>query len=157
MHRRAGFTLLELCLGVAIALMMVLIAVPSVQSVLEEQRLRRSFEEFDALVAKARSKSVDERRMYALVWQDEAIELRPIEKYDGQSDEVAESLPISKEREYTLERPAALGQNPPQFWAFWRSGACEPVIVNYKGPEGTWKARYDALTARRTILEEKLQ
>jgi len=158
MPRRDGFTLLELCLGVVIALMLVLIAVPSVRSVLEEQRLHRSFEAFDALVTKARMKSINERRAYALAWRDEGIELLPLEKKEGeQGGAEPETLPFSKEEEYALERPAAMGEKPPPIWTFWRSGACEPVIVSYTGPEGAWKARYDALTARRTILEERLK
>src|SRR6266478_8852662 len=107
MPRRDGFTLLELCLGVVIALMLVLIAVPSVRSVLEEQRLHRSFEAFDALVTKARMKSINERRAYALAWRDEGIELLPLEKKEGeQGGAEPETLPFSKEEEYALERPA---------------------------------------------------
>src|SRR4051812_33552559 len=50
MKRRDGFTLLEICLVVAIIVMVALIAVPSVSGVFAEERLRRSYDALDSLV-----------------------------------------------------------------------------------------------------------
>jgi prepilin-type N-terminal cleavage/methylation domain-containing protein len=47
MHVRAGFTLLEIMLAVAIGLLVLLIAVPSISGVLEERRLHAAMESFD--------------------------------------------------------------------------------------------------------------
>jgi Tfp pilus assembly major pilin PilA len=152
----AGFTLLEVCLAVAIGLLLTLIAVPSIRSVLEQERLHRTFEAFDGFVAKAQVRSVNERRTLALVWREEGIEMVGMEKQNGE-EAPAETFPVSKEQKFLIERPAALGPKPPAVWTFWRSGVCEPALITYEGPEGTWKARYDALTGRRTILEEQLK
>ena len=59
--RRAGFTLLELCLAIFIAVIIMLAAVPSIQGVVEEQRARKLFTQFDSLAtrrpARGRSRS----------------------------------------------------------------------------------------------------
>jgi prepilin-type N-terminal cleavage/methylation domain-containing protein len=157
MHRRAGFTLLELCLAVAIGLMLILIAVPSIHGVMQQQRLRAGLEAFDAFVSKAQVRSVSERRTVALIWRDEGIELVPMDKKFDEQEPAPEVFPFTKEQVYSLERPAALGEKPPAVWTFWRSGTCEPAIVSYKGPEGTWKIQFDPLTCHRTVLEENLQ
>jgi prepilin-type N-terminal cleavage/methylation domain-containing protein len=157
MHRRAGFTLLELCLAVAIGLMLLLIAVPSVRGVLQQRRLRAGLDAFDAFVTKAQVRAVNERRTMALVWQADEIALVPMDKIGDEPDQAPEIFPISKDEEWIVERPAAMGDKPPPVWTFWRSGACEPVIITYKGPVGSWKMQFDALTCHRTVLEEDLQ
>jgi prepilin-type N-terminal cleavage/methylation domain-containing protein len=155
MHRRAGFTLLEICLAVAIGLMLLLIAVPSIKGAMDAKRLHERMNEFDALVTKAQVRAVSERKTMALVWKHDAIELISLDK--AEEGEAPETFSVGKDQEYILERPAALTEKAPPIWTFWRSGACEPVIVTYKGPDGMWRAQYDALTARRTILEEQLE
>ena len=77
MKRRDGFTLLEICLVVAIIVMVTLIAEPSVSGLFAEERLRRSFDALDSLVRKAQARSVDERRAYMLAWKKDAIDLVP--------------------------------------------------------------------------------
>ena len=156
MKRRDGFTLLEICLVVAIIVMVALIAVPSVSGVFAEERLRRSYDALDSLVRKAQARSVDERRAYMLAWKKDAIELIPLEVRDGEEAPETERLQVGENEAYAIERPAALMKNPPPTWTFWRSGVCEPAIISYKGPNGTWKVKYDALTAHGTFLEEEI-
>ena len=158
MNRRAGFTLLEICLAVAICLLLVLIAVPSVRGVMAEQRLHATFEAFDGLVRKAQARSMDERRTYVLAWKKEAIELIPEETKEGETaPPQTERLSLGNGEDYAIERPAALAKNPEPVWTFWRSGVCEPAIVSYKGPLGTLTVRYDALTAHGTFLNEEVK
>lgn len=156
MHRRAAFTLLELCLAIAIGLLLLLIAVPSIKGALDAKRLHERMDEFDALVTKAQVRAVSERQTMALVWKHDAIELISLDKKAEEGD-APEVFSVGEKQEYILERPAALTEKAPPIWTFWRSGTCEPVIVTYKGPDGMWRAQYDALTAHRTILEENLQ
>src|SRR3954462_15693667 len=106
MNRRDGFTLLEICLAVAICLLLVLIAVPSVRGVMAEQRLHATFDAFDGLVRKAQVRSMNERRTYTLVWKKEGIDLVPLETKEGESAE-AESLAVGSGEDYAIERPAA--------------------------------------------------
>lgn len=153
-RREAGFTLLEICLAVCIALMIVLIAVPSVRGAMKEQQLHATFEAFDKLVHKAQARSIDERRTYALVWEKEGVQLVPMESKDGEAAGPQETLPMGDEVKYAIERPAAMGKEPDPIWTFWRSGVCEPAIIRYKGPSGSWMAKYDALTAHGTMIQE---
>ena len=52
-RNRAAFTLLELMLAISITIVVLLVAVPSVRGYVAEQRLRETFEKFDALARKA--------------------------------------------------------------------------------------------------------
>jgi prepilin-type N-terminal cleavage/methylation domain-containing protein len=158
MNRRDGFTLLEICLAVAISVLLVLIAVPSVRGVMAEQRLHATFDTFDRLVRKAQARSKSERATYALVWKKEAIELVPLDTKEGESASAeSEALSRGSGEDYAIERPAALTKNPEPVWTFWRSGVCEPAIISYKGPLGTWRVKYDPLTAHGTFLTEEVK
>src|SRR3954451_16087553 len=113
MNRRDGFTLLEICLAVAICLLLVLIAVPSVRGVMEERRLRDTHDKFDRFVRKAQARSIDERRTYALVWQKKSIDLVPWEAKEGETDAKPETLPVGDDEDYAIQRTAALVKDPP--------------------------------------------
>lgn len=156
MKRRAAFTLLEICFAIAIALLILLMAVPSIRGVMAERKLNQTYRAFDDLVAKAQTLSVTQRRTYALVWGKDEIALVALDKTDDTAPVEPEHYPVAEGEEYILERPAALAKDPPGFWTFWRSGACEPAVVTYNGPLGSWSVRYDALCARRTMLNEKV-
>lgn len=154
MSRRAGFTLLEICLAVAIGLMLVMLSVPSIRGILQQRRLQRVEGQFDDLVRRAQNRSVNERRTYGLVWTEDALKLVPEDRTDDAPPGELESLPIGKDQEYFIDRTAAMGKNPPPVWTFWRSGSCEPVTVSYRGPEGKWTAVYDPLTSQRLDITE---
>jgi hypothetical protein len=158
MTRRAGFTLLEICLVLFIGLMLITIAVPGISGVLREQQLKRSFDEFDTFVHKARTRSMEERRNYALVWDKKGIAMIAMETSDDDDpDAPEERFDLPKGNTITLERPNALMKDPPAEWVFWRSGLCEPVIVSYTGDAGTWSVRYDPLTVRGTFLDSSVK
>lgn len=155
MNRRDGFTLLEICLAITIALMVVLIAVPSVRGIIAQQRLHATFDAFDLLVRKAQARSMNERRTYALVWKKDGIELVPEDSKEGEeAPPQSERLGLGKGEDYAIERTAALAKKPGPVWTFWRSGVCEPATISYKGPLGVWTAKYDPLTAHGTVLNE---
>jgi hypothetical protein len=62
-------------------------------------------------------------------------------------------FPLGRGERVTIVLPAALVKNPPGQWTFWPSGICEPALIEYHGPGGTWLARYPALTARPEIIK----
>lgn len=161
LRARAGFTLVELMLAVAIAIVILLMAMPSLSGISQEKRLRESFERFDTLARKAQLKAVSEQRSWVLTWQPEGILLQPNEptpeeRLDPGASAAAESLPIGEEDKWTVERPAALlpPVQTPAEWIFWRSGTCEPLRVTYEGPEGWWTAVYNPLTGRGDITDQ---
>jgi type II secretory pathway pseudopilin PulG len=157
MSRRAGFTLIELCLSIGIALLLLTAAIPSIQGLFAEQQLRRTFDEFDELVRQAQARSTSERRDFVLVWDEKGVALQPDVPREGEENQDSVRLDFPEGASLVLERPAALGKEPPMEWIFWRSGNCEPAIVRYDGAPGSWVVKYDPLTTRGTFLEQMVK
>jgi prepilin-type N-terminal cleavage/methylation domain-containing protein len=152
MRRRDGFTLVELAIAIVILLVVMLLAVPSLTGVLADKRLRRTLDGVNSLVLQAQQKSISERRSYLIVWRDKQFALRPEGFLQGEDRKPAAVLGWQKGDSYTLSFPAALEDEPPSEWVFWSSGNCEPAVVTYRGNNGSWKAKYSALTARPELL-----
>lgn len=152
MQRRAGFTLIEIVLAIAVLMLVVGLAVPSVRGVLADRRLRRSLDEFNTMVRQAQERSMIERRSYLIVWRDKEFALRAEGLYRGEDPNPIATLAWRKGESYQLSFPAALEDEPPPAWIFWSSGNCEPAVVKYRGADGAWTAKYSALTARPELL-----
>jgi prepilin-type N-terminal cleavage/methylation domain-containing protein len=179
-HRRSGFTLMELMLAIAIALIVMMMVLPSLRGQTAQQRLQETFNHFDDLVRKAQAHAVAEQKAYTLSWQPGAILLlqddisrdndslnvdengNSINPADdaaaGDATSLAgavDTLTMGKDETYTLERSEALlpPDQTPAEWTFWRSGTCEPVLVHYAGPLGTWTAQYNPLTGHGEITD----
>ena len=152
MSRRAGFTLIEICLALLIGMCLMALAVPSISGMLREQRLRRSFEAFDGFVRTAQLKSITERRAYVMVWTDSGIELVPVERTETEPAE-PERFTFEQDQVFNIERPAALTKKPVAEWIFWKSGTCEPAVISFSGPAGKWVVNYNPLTARGVFVE----
>jgi len=146
-HRAAGFTLVELAIAVVIMVVLMMLAVPSMNGVLADRRLRRSLDGFNAIVREAQERSVAERRPYLIVWRDGKVGLRPEGLDRGENGEPVVKMKLGKNETFKVSFPAALVEAPPE-WIFWPSGNCEPAVVNYRGGDGSWTATYSALTAR---------
>ncbi len=158
MRRCDGFTLLEICLAIVIGLLLLGLAIPSITSLLDQQKLSKTFEDFDQLVREAQRRSVSERRSYVLRWDEEGVTVEPFEPATDEDPESEVSrFALDSGAEMTLERPAALEKEALKEWVFWRSGTCEPVMVGYASAVGTWLARYDPLTARANSVEQSLR
>ena len=158
MSRRAGFTLLEICLALFISLLLITLAVPSIASLLAEQKLKRTFDAFDTFVRTAREKSMTERRTYAMSWGEDGITLLPVERRD--TDDPAaepERFLFAEGESLTLTRPSALMKKPPAEWVFWRSGLCEEALITFTGAAGSWSVRYDPLTTHATFIDSEVK
>src|SRR6267143_2382470 len=148
MRRRDGFTLIEIAIAVVIAIVILSLAVPSLNGVLADRRLRRSLDDVNRLVLQAQERSISERRSYLIVWREKQFALRPEAFLQGEARKPVATLKWSKGDSFTLSFPAAIYEEPPSEWIFWPSGNCEPAVVTYRGANGAWKAKYSALTAR---------
>ncbi|MGZ4984138.1 MAG: prepilin-type N-terminal cleavage/methylation domain-containing protein [Chthoniobacterales bacterium] len=146
-----AFTLIEIAISIFILLLILMLAVPSMSGVLADRRLRRSLDAMNNLVRTAQERSVNEHRAYLIVWEKEQIILRAEAFGDGEEKAPLATLKVDRGDVFILNLSAALTENPPPEWIFWPSGACEPAIVSFKGNDGTWTARYSALTARPEI------
>jgi type II secretory pathway pseudopilin PulG len=149
----SAFTLIEIVIAISIMMLVLLLAVPSLNGVLADKRLRRSFDGFNDLVRQAQERSVAEHRAYLIVWRDKGVALRP--EIFAKKEKPAETaaLPLARGEVLTLTLPAALTKKPPGEWIFWPSGICEPAIVQFKGRDGTWRADYSPLTARAELVD----
>lgn len=153
MQRFRAFTLIEIALSIFILLLLLLLAVPSLTGVIASRRLKQSLDSFNQLVRQAQERSVTERRSYLIVWGKNIVVLRPEVFAEGDEEKPTSVFRLPKGNLLELSLPAALtGKHPPE-WVFWPSGNCEPAVVQFKGPAGTWKANYSPLTAQPDLTQ----
>src|SRR3954454_15490109 len=82
-----AFTLIEISISVFIMVMLLALAVPSLNGVMKDRRLRRSVDDLNRLVQLAQERSVTERRSYLISWQKEQLIVRP--EFFGKDEEEA--------------------------------------------------------------------
>jgi type II secretory pathway pseudopilin PulG len=148
MRRCRAFTLIEMVIAVFILMLVLLLAVPSLNGVIADKRLRRSLEGFNNLVRQAQERSVAERRAYLIVWREKEVVLRPEAFAKEEEPKVRSEFALAHGDVLKLTLPAALTKNPPAEWIFWPSGTCEPAVVEFNGRDGSWSAHYSAVSAR---------
>jgi prepilin-type N-terminal cleavage/methylation domain-containing protein len=152
MRRNSGFTLIELAIAVVILVIILLLAVPSMNGVLADRRLRRSLDDFSSLVRQAHERSVAERRPYLIMWRDGKVGVRAEAPAHGEDRGPVAVWKLNKGESMKVSFPAAMMEDPPLEWIFWPSGICEPAVVSFRGKNGGWTAKYSALTARAEIV-----
>jgi type II secretory pathway pseudopilin PulG len=155
-HTRAAFTLIEITLAIAIALIVFAVAIPAISGIVSDDPLEKTFRDFDLFVRQAQSRALAEHRDFLLIWEQDGITLEP-RVPTAEDGEAEVAMYAADGAKITLERPAALEAKPAGEWPIWRSGVCEPVRITYESDLGFWIAEYDALTARSRLvsLEQK--
>jgi len=152
-QRFRAFTLIEIALSIFILLLLLLLAVPSLSGVIANRRLKESLDGFNQLVRQAQERSVTERRAYLIVWGKSSVLLRPEVFTKDEEEKPTAVLRLPKGSWIKVSLPAALIGKPPAEWIFWPSGTCEPAIVQFRGPAGTWTADYSPLTAQPELTQ----
>jgi len=142
-----AFTLIEVVIAVFILVMLLMLAVPSLNGVLADKRLRRSLDGFNSLVREAQERSVSEHRAYLIVWGNKDVIVRPEAFAKDEERTAVATFSLEHGSTLTLSLPAALTKKQPGEWIFWPSGTCEPAIVHFEGHAGKWTETYSALTA----------
>ncbi len=153
MQRLRAFTLIEIALSIFILLLLLLLAVPSLSGVVANRRLKQSLDSFNQLVRQAQERSVTERRAYLIVWGKSSVVLKPEIFTKDEEEKATAVLRLPKGSWIKVSLPAALIGKPPAEWIFWPSGTCEPAIVQFRGPAGTWTADYSPLTAQPELTQ----
>ena len=147
-----GFTLIEICIVIFLAITLISIAMPSLTGQLARRRLQEASDRLDALATRARERSVTEGQPYLLVWEKGGgIALYPANATQAQRNQqgpVSELRPTASNEHYTLVRNASLTTNPAPVWTFWPTGNCEPVTVRYESSGGEWEAVFNPLSGR---------
>jgi prepilin-type N-terminal cleavage/methylation domain-containing protein len=151
---RRAFTLLELCVVMFIAVVIMGMALPSLTGQAAQNRLQKTFDRLDALVVEAQRRSVLEGKPHVLVWNQRGI-VRLYAAADAAREErrkvspLATLTPAEGSESYTLDRGASLSPGKPSSaWTFWPTGNCEPMTVRFDGAAGQWEAVYNPLSAR---------
>ena len=153
MQRFRAFTLIEIALSIFILMLLLMLAVPSLSGVIANRRLKQSLDGFNQLVRQAQERSVTERRAYLIVWGKSSVLLRPEVFTKDEEEKPTAVLRLPKGSWIKVSLPAALIGKPPAEWIFWPSGTCEPAIVQFRGPAGTWTADYSPLTAQPELTQ----
>jgi type II secretory pathway pseudopilin PulG len=150
-QRARGFTLIEIALAIFILMLLLMLAVPSFTGVIANRRLKESLDGFNNLVRQAQERSVTERRPYLIVWGNNNVVVRPEAFAEDEEAKAKAEFRTSRVGTLRLSLPMALMEKYPAEWIFWPSGACEPAIVRFQGPAGSWTANYSPLTGRPEI------
>ena len=153
MQRFRAFTLIEIALSIFILLLLLVLAVPSLSGVIANRRLKQSLDSFNQLVRQAQERSVTERRSYLIVWGKNSVLLRPETFAEGEEPKATAVFRLGKGSLLKLSLPVALADKHPAEWIFWPSGNCEPALVQFRGPAGTWTANYSPLTAQPELTQ----
>ena len=141
-----AFTLIEIIIAVAILTVVLLMAVPSLEGVIRDRKLRASLDGFNRLVRGAQERSVAEHRAYLIVWSDKEVILQPEAFAKDEEKNAVATFALEHGAILTLTLPAALSSKPAGEWIFWPTGTCEPAVVHFEGRAGTWTANYSPLT-----------
>ena len=153
MPRRNGFTLLEILLAIMIGMLLLAIAVPSISGMMRDQKLKETFTKFDDFVRQVQQKSIERGQTLVMVWEEGGITVAILDPSNPDDRTADEHFSFDDGAKWSLQRPAALVKKPVWEWPFWKSGACEPVIVNYEGSGGTWSAEYSGLTGHGKLTD----
>src|SRR5438034_11316428 len=97
MHRQRGFTLVEIVIAVFILLLLLTLAVPSLNGVLAHKRLHRSLDRFNELVRQAHKRSLAEHRAYLIVSNDAFITLQPAALLKTEPHEPIDTMAITRQ------------------------------------------------------------
>ena len=146
MRRFQGFTLVEIMIAVAILATVFFLAVPALEGVMADRKLRTSLDGFNKLVRQAQERSVSEHRAYLLVWTDKNVFVQPEALAKDEDQTPRATFELERGTALTLSLPAALSKKPSGEWIFWPTGTCEPATVQFTGRAGTWTASYSPLT-----------
>ena len=153
MQRFRAFTLIEIALSIFILMLLLVLAVPSLSGVFASKRLKQSLDGFNTLVRQAQQRSLLERRPYLIVWSKGRVLLRPEVFREDEEVKATAEFRLGKGSVLNLFLPGALVEKYPAEWIFWPSGNCEPAIVQFRGPVGSWTASYSPLTTQPEVTQ----
>ena len=149
-----GFTLIEICVVLFLAIMLISVAsAESFSGQMARRRLQEASDRLDELADRAREHSITEGRPYLLIWEKERVHHallpggQPPRPCATKPDPVSALTPTGSNEHYTLLRSASLTEHPAAEWTFWPTGNCEGVTVGYQSNYGvSGKPPYSPLT-----------
>jgi len=142
-------------MAVAIGMLMLSLAMPSLRGLFAEDRLRERMRQFDEFAGKAAELARTSHKEVRLCWEPEGVrmvqqEISPDDSANPQGG--GEFFTFEKDEELILSRVSARDPKAAWEWSFWPEGVREPVEVFYKGPGGSWSERFGALVPEPDVL-----
>jgi len=168
-HRRSGFTLIELMVGLGIAMLLIGAGLGAGKFWQANQALHKPMDEIKGMAKLANHRAIAEQRDWEIVLRADSLELRPkkaasdadqkfldtadekLKRKDGvQSVGLGEGVLLSVKRfgEDQWHKPN------PDYWVFQHSGICEPIQIRVEVGDRAIEAQFDPLTAGVQFEEE---
>jgi len=150
---QGGFTLLEICLALAMVVFLLGIAVPQITSWLTEERLRDPARDVELLARTARLRAIDTQKSWAVVIHPDSLSLalQPGEAPEDDGSPNAGDLSRAIPSEVSVETQAwgeTSFSSPAEVrWVFHPDGLCTPLTVRFTRGESRIALRFDPLTA----------
>src|SRR2546430_11598097 len=145
MQRQRGFTLVEVIIAVFILLLLLTLAVPSLNGVLADKRLHRSLNRFNELVRQAHERSLAEHRAYLIVWNDVEVSLQPAAFLKTEPHQPIDTIAIARQEKWRVEISAAVSKKAPEGRDFLGSGGCEASRIRFVSGDWRWAAEHSPL------------
>src|SRR5260370_7381226 len=99
-------------------------AVPSLEGVFTDRKLRASLDAFNKLVRQAQERSVAEHRAYLIVWGDKDVIVQPEAFAKEEEKKAVATFSLERGSALTLTLPAALTPNPAAHSCFLPTVPC---------------------------------
>jgi len=131
--RAAGFTLIELCMAMAITILVIGVAVLSISGVRDEDKLRR---------AAAIIETTARQNLLQALNSQQTVRMELTTGAFGAGEEFSGMLQVRRFGESVFRAPK-LGEA----WEFSPTGICEPIEVRVNGTAGQIEIGFDPLTA----------
>lgn len=146
----AGYTLIEICLALAVMAIIAVMAMPSTQGLLSEEHLRAVANQVSNLAREGQRRAVADGVPYAIVLDKNILYLAP---WGGEeATRLAKPIAAVKlEGAVLLELQSPQdGHSPAQtetFWVFQPDGLSDPMQVAIRSEKSWMIQRYSLLTA----------
>ncbi|MBP7949871.1 MAG: prepilin-type N-terminal cleavage/methylation domain-containing protein [Verrucomicrobiales bacterium] len=159
---RGGFTLLELMIVMAIAVLLVGIGAKGMGAWDDSAKLRRPLDEMKVLAKKAWHRAIAEQRDWEIVIKPRSLELRPKQAAASEDQKFLDAADKQLGRDSGIEVKTfdadisfavrrfgeEKWQTPrPDYWVFKHSGICEPLMFRVERENRWTEVQFDPLTA----------
>ncbi|HEY8965584.1 MAG TPA: hypothetical protein VIM58_04020 [Candidatus Methylacidiphilales bacterium] len=147
-----AFTLLEICIALAIVAVVIGLCAPSFSSWLGEERLREPARNMELLARTARNRAIDTQKSWAVVVRPEELSLvlddGQILDDDRRDANPDLSFPVADGIAVATKgwNDADYATLPEVRWVFRPNGLCEPLSIRFTKDESMIGLRFDPLT-----------
>jgi type II secretory pathway pseudopilin PulG len=147
---RSAFTLLEVCIAMTIALLIIGTATLGISGLYEEQRLRRMASVIESTVRESLQQAVTQHRNIFIELGEGTISATAARGAEPRVFEFEGTLEIRRYGEKNFRAPKR-----GEVWQFAADGVCEPVDLRITRKGGTVEMSFDPLTGcarRKSVL-----